>query len=90
MQRLATPDEVILFWREAGPDKWFSKDETFDQVCRELGVPLLTVVQGLVGGPGPAVAGLEDAVCSAAVLDAIEHSAREQQWVPVSTTSRST
>ncbi len=35
MQRLATPDEVLAFWREAGPDKWFSKDEAFDQACRD-------------------------------------------------------
>jgi uncharacterized protein (DUF924 family) len=35
MQRLATPDDVISFWREAGPDKWFSKDEAFDQACRD-------------------------------------------------------
>ncbi|HEV2565949.1 MAG TPA: DUF924 family protein [Microvirga sp.] len=35
MQRLATPDEVLSFWREAGPEKWFSKDETFDQACRD-------------------------------------------------------
>ena len=34
MERLATPDDVIAFWREAGPDKWFSKDEAFDQACR--------------------------------------------------------
>ncbi len=35
MERLATPDEVLAFWREAGPDKWFSKDEAFDQACRD-------------------------------------------------------
>ena len=35
MQRLATPDEVVSFWREAGPEKWFSKDEAFDQICRD-------------------------------------------------------
>jgi uncharacterized protein (DUF924 family) len=35
MERLATPDDVIAFWREAGPDKWFSKDEAFDQACRD-------------------------------------------------------
>lgn len=35
MQRLATPDEVVSFWREAGPDKWFSKDEAFDKTCRD-------------------------------------------------------
>ncbi|KLK93482.1 hypothetical protein AA309_09240 [Microvirga vignae] len=35
MQRLATPDEVLAFWRNAGPEKWFSKDEAFDQDCRD-------------------------------------------------------
>jgi uncharacterized protein (DUF924 family) len=35
MQRLATPDEVLSFWREAGYDKWFSKDDAFDQACRD-------------------------------------------------------
>ena len=39
MQRLATPDDVISFWREAGPDRWFSKDEAFDQACRERFMP---------------------------------------------------
>jgi uncharacterized protein (DUF924 family) len=39
MQRLATPDEVISFWREAGPEKWFSKDEAFDQACRDRFLP---------------------------------------------------
>ncbi len=34
MERLATPDEIVDFWREAGPDKWFSKDEAFDETCR--------------------------------------------------------
>ncbi|MBM6594532.1 DUF924 family protein [Microvirga pudoricolor] len=32
---LASPDDVIAFWREAGPEKWFSRDETFDQACRD-------------------------------------------------------
>jgi uncharacterized protein (DUF924 family) len=35
MQRLASIDEVVGFWTEAGPDKWFSKDEAFDEVCRQ-------------------------------------------------------
>jgi uncharacterized protein (DUF924 family) len=34
MERYATPAEVIAFWRAAGPDKWFSKDEGFDEECR--------------------------------------------------------
>ena len=28
-----------LFWREAGPEKWFSKDEAFDQICRDRFLP---------------------------------------------------
>jgi uncharacterized protein (DUF924 family) len=35
MQRIATPDEVLSFWRAAGPEKWFAKDEAFDQTCRD-------------------------------------------------------
>jgi uncharacterized protein (DUF924 family) len=35
MQRIATPDEVLSFWRAAGPEKWFAKDEAFDQACRD-------------------------------------------------------
>jgi len=35
MQRLATPSEIVAFWREAGPDRWFRNDEAFDKVCRD-------------------------------------------------------
>ena len=35
MERNATIDEVLSFWRGAGPDKWFTKDEAFDRQCRE-------------------------------------------------------
>lgn len=35
MDQLITPDVVLEFWREAGPDKWFSTDENFDQRCRD-------------------------------------------------------
>lgn len=31
-----TPQDVIAFWRAAGPDKWFTKDEAFDAECRKL------------------------------------------------------
>jgi uncharacterized protein (DUF924 family) len=34
MERLAIIDEVVGFWVEAGPDKWFSRDEAFDEACR--------------------------------------------------------
>ncbi|ATU90762.1 DUF924 family protein [Phyllobacterium zundukense] len=26
---------IVDFWREAGEDKWFVKDETFDEICRQ-------------------------------------------------------
>jgi uncharacterized protein (DUF924 family) len=32
---LATPDDVVAFWREAGPKRWFKKDDAFDRVFRE-------------------------------------------------------
>jgi uncharacterized protein (DUF924 family) len=32
---LATPHEVVAFWREAGPERWFSGGEDFDQLCRK-------------------------------------------------------
>ena len=34
MDRLATTDEIIAFWREAGPERWFSPDAAFDETCR--------------------------------------------------------
>ncbi len=34
MDRLATIDEVLDFWVAAGPDRWFAKDEAFDEACR--------------------------------------------------------
>ncbi len=39
MERLATADEVLAFWREAGPEKWFSKDEAFDQIIQDRFLP---------------------------------------------------
>jgi uncharacterized protein (DUF924 family) len=27
---VANPADVLAFWREAGPDKWFAKDDAFD------------------------------------------------------------
>jgi uncharacterized protein (DUF924 family) len=33
------PQDVIAFWRAAGPDKWFTKDDAFDAACRTLFLP---------------------------------------------------
>jgi uncharacterized protein (DUF924 family) len=30
-----TPADIIAFWREAGPKKWFYKDTAFDETIRE-------------------------------------------------------
>ena len=35
MERYATIDEVIEFWRAAGPERWFTPDEAFDETCRQ-------------------------------------------------------
>jgi uncharacterized protein (DUF924 family) len=32
---IATPADVLSFWRAAGPKKWFSKDEAFDAEISE-------------------------------------------------------
>lgn len=29
------PDDVVAFWREAGPKRWFGKDEAFDAAFRD-------------------------------------------------------
>lgn len=30
-----TPAEIIAFWREAGPEKWFARDDAFDAAIRQ-------------------------------------------------------
>jgi uncharacterized protein (DUF924 family) len=32
---IASPQSIIAFWREAGPDKWYEKDDAFDREIRE-------------------------------------------------------
>lgn len=29
-----TPEQIIIFWREAGPEKWWQKDDEFDAEIR--------------------------------------------------------
>ena len=31
---IATPHDVVAFWREAGPKRWFNKDPAFDEEIR--------------------------------------------------------
>lgn len=39
MTTLLSPAEIVAFWIEAGPEKWFAKDPAFDaaftELCRE-------------------------------------------------------
>ena len=35
MQATATIQDVVSFWRAAGPEKWFEKDAAFDAAIRE-------------------------------------------------------
>ena len=37
MTVLITPSAVVAFWKEAGPDTWYAKDEAFDRRFREAG-----------------------------------------------------
>jgi uncharacterized protein (DUF924 family) len=34
MRTEPTPAAMVAFWREAGPDTWFAKDDAFDAECR--------------------------------------------------------
>jgi uncharacterized protein (DUF924 family) len=32
---IASPESVVAFWRNAGPDRWFKKDSAFDEEIRK-------------------------------------------------------
>ncbi len=34
-----TAAEIVSFWRDAGPDKWFERDENFDAIIRSRFLP---------------------------------------------------
>jgi uncharacterized protein (DUF924 family) len=36
---IASPETILTFWREAGYDKWFTRDEAFDAEIREKFLP---------------------------------------------------
>src|ERR1700736_2382038 len=46
-EQTAGSDEVLAFWRAAGPDKWFKKDPAFDQ---EMAARFLAVWEAAAGG----------------------------------------
>jgi uncharacterized protein (DUF924 family) len=44
---VARPHDVLSFWRAAGPDKWFAKEDAFDAAIREK---FLTTYEAAAGG----------------------------------------
>ena len=44
---LASPADVLAFWRAAGPDKWFCKDEAFDA---DIGRHFLATYEAVASG----------------------------------------
>ena len=48
--RETSPDEVLAWWREAGPKAWFTKDAAFDEALRQRFEPLhLAASRGELG-----------------------------------------
>ena len=39
VETIVSPAEVLAFWRAAGPDKWFERDDAFDAEIREKFLP---------------------------------------------------
>src|ERR1700742_2445006 len=37
---MSTPADILAFWREAGRDRWYEKDEYFDTEVRRRYLPL--------------------------------------------------
>jgi uncharacterized protein (DUF924 family) len=34
---VASPETILAFWREAGPDRWFTRDDAFDaEICEKF------------------------------------------------------
>lgn len=62
-----TPADVVAFWREAGPKKWFAKDEAFDQAIKERFGALLT--EAAAGGKAAWADTPEGALALILVLD---------------------
>jgi uncharacterized protein (DUF924 family) len=41
-ETIVSPAEVLAFWRAAGPDQWFERDDAFDAEIREKFLPTYT------------------------------------------------
>jgi uncharacterized protein (DUF924 family) len=64
---IASPETVLAFWREAGPDKWFTRDDAFDADIR---TKFLSTYEAAAAGKLAAwEASAEGALALAIVLD---------------------
>jgi uncharacterized protein (DUF924 family) len=63
----ATPDEVVAFWLDAGPKKWFNKDIAFDEQIRARFLP--TYEAAIVGRLASWEATADGALALLIVLD---------------------
>src|SRR3954464_6639763 len=64
---IATPETVLTFWRGAGPDKWFTRDDAFDADVRDKF--LATYEAAAAGKLAAWEASAEGALALAIVLD---------------------
>jgi uncharacterized protein (DUF924 family) len=66
-EKIASPADVLAFWRDAGPDKWFTRDDAFDAEIREK---FLATYEAAAAGKLSAWEGsAEDTVALMIVLD---------------------
>jgi uncharacterized protein (DUF924 family) len=64
---LPTPADILAFWREAGPDRWFTRDDAFDAEIRAKFLP--TYEAAASGKLEPWEATAEGALALVIVLD---------------------
>src|SRR5258708_4938790 len=64
---IAAPETILTFWREAGPDNWFTRDDVFDADIREKF--LATYEAAAAGKLAAWEASAEGALALAIVLD---------------------
>ena len=64
---VASPDSVLAFWRDAGYDRWFTRDDAFDAEVREKFLP--TYEAAVAGKLGDWEATADGALALCIVLD---------------------
>src|SRR4051794_5688353 len=65
--QIASPETILAFWREAGRDKWFTRDDAFDAHVREKFLP--TYEAAAAGKLEPWEATADGALALCLVLD---------------------